>query len=108
MIGIYFFNNLKPFILASIVNFLLIRLQDLINQHDTSKVQEVQFLHELKIRPELSFIMFMQKQLDVIRSVPEQTRIAYIDATGGLVKIHKKKENYSYQRILNYLMLLKV
>ena len=53
-------------------------------------------------------MLSIEEQLEAIHTVPPEFRITHNDATGGLVKIPKNKEIYPYQRILNYMTLLKV
>jgi hypothetical protein len=45
------------------------------------------------------------EQLLCVKKTPPLQRIVHFDASGGLVKITKKKREY--QRMLNYVLLLK-
>ena len=75
--------------------------------HDASHSHELNYINEFTVRPQLRFILHLEKQLEAIRSVKTEDRIAFIDATGGLVNIPIYK-GWKYQRILNYLILMKV
>lgn len=69
---------------------------------------KINYISEIYIRPQLSIMLSIEEQLEAIHTVPPEFRITHNDATGGLVKIPKNKEIYPYQRILNYMTLLKV
>ena len=52
-----------------------------------------------------------EKQLECVIKTDYHDRILHVDATGSLVKINQKQDNYSYpnyKRILNYFCILKV
>ncbi|CAF0919511.1 unnamed protein product [Brachionus calyciflorus] len=54
-------------------------------------------------------ILLSLKQLECIKSVPEDERILYVDATGGLVKIPKSctsMDRVDYKHILHYFCLM--
>ncbi len=65
------------------------------------------YVSEITITSQFSFILIRKHQLEVLHMIPSHDRIAFFDATGGLVKIPKSKSK-SYNKILNYVLILKV
>ena len=68
------------------------------------------YLQTLLIIPQLQIHLYMQIQLECIKSVEPDRRILHIDATGSLVNLTKrnlKETSVSYNRTLNYFLVLK-
>ncbi|CAF0855429.1 unnamed protein product [Brachionus calyciflorus] len=49
------------------------------------------YIESIRDTPFYEMILLSQKQLECIKTVPEDERILYVDATGGLVKIPKSE-----------------
>jgi hypothetical protein len=64
------------------------------------------FVQDATFLPEFSMSLFSERQLKCIRQVPVSDRIVHMDASGGFVNI-SKKTGFVYQRMLNYVMLMK-
>ena len=83
-------------------------LENLMTAHDSFQAQKSNFISQLIIRPQLSFILSIGEQLDVLHKIKADDRIAHIDSTQWLVSIPKSKDRYAFNRIGNYFMLIKV
>lgn len=64
------------------------------------------YVQKLDIEPEFCLALHCEKQLETIEYVEPQKRMLFVDSSGGLVKMTKQMNEY-YQRIQNYVFLLK-
>lgn len=71
---------------------------------DTCKLKG--YVQQCDIQPEFCLTLHCQKQLEFIKLIEPQKRILFVDSSGGLCKITKQM-NADYQRIQNYVFLLK-
>jgi hypothetical protein len=63
------------------------------------------YIQQTIINRQFSMYLHCYEQLKCIKAIPPLQRVFHFDSTGGLVKISKKDRDY--QRMYNYIMLLK-
>ncbi len=63
-------------------------------------------MHDVTIFPGFSMTLLYDKQLEIINQIPIDKRILHISANNSSIKINKRV-SFNYDKILNYVMLLR-
>ena len=64
------------------------------------------YIQSCDIFPEFCLQLFLEKAINILHSIPEEHRIGFMDSTGNLTRITKRRAEW-YQKIQNYFFLVK-
>ena len=66
------------------------------------------FVHRLIVYPHFEMTLQFDSQLEIIRSIAPENRIAYIDSAGGFINLAQAEANMKYEKAINHSLNIKV